>query len=49
MNEILHGIRVIKFHAWEKNFEEKVNELRYGKKYLKVQINITLASFPCES
>ena len=28
MNEILHGIRVIKFYAWEKNFEEKVTELR---------------------
>jgi len=28
MNEILQGIRVIKFYAWEKNFEEKINKLR---------------------
>ncbi|KAJ7321461.1 Multidrug resistance-associated protein 7 [Desmophyllum pertusum] len=41
MNEILQGIRVIKFYAWEKNFEEKINKLRTaelkslkGRKYL---------------
>ncbi|XP_078352062.1 ATP-binding cassette sub-family C member 10-like isoform X2 [Oculina patagonica] len=41
MNEILQGIRVIKFYAWEKNFEEKINKLRAaelkslkGRKYL---------------
>lgn len=41
MNEILHGIRVIKFYAWEKNFETKINDLRVaelkslkGRKYL---------------
>ena len=28
MNEILQGIRVIKFYAWEKNFEEKIDNLR---------------------
>ncbi|XP_015763601.1 PREDICTED: multidrug resistance-associated protein 7-like [Acropora digitifera] len=41
MNEILHGIRVIKFYAWEKNFEAKIKSLRTaelkslrGRKYL---------------
>ena len=29
MNEILQGIRVIKFYAWEKNFEEKIDNLRF--------------------
>ena len=28
MNEILQGIRIIKYFAWEKNFAEKVNETR---------------------
>ena len=41
MNEILHGIRVIKFYAWEKLFEAKINAIREkelislrGRKYL---------------
>ena len=41
MNEILFGIRVVKFYAWENHFESKVNELRdaelkslKGRKYL---------------
>lgn len=29
MNEILYGIRVIKFYAWEKLFSAKVRKLRY--------------------
>lgn len=28
MNEILRGIRVIKFYAWEKHFTERVEDLR---------------------
>ena len=28
MSEILRGIRVIKFYAWEGNFKEKINKLR---------------------
>ncbi|XP_011404304.1 PREDICTED: multidrug resistance-associated protein 7-like isoform X1 [Amphimedon queenslandica] len=41
MTEILTGIRVIKFYAWEKNFADKVNNIRSselkslaGRKYL---------------
>ena len=41
MSEILFGIRVIKFYAWEKHFSGRVNELRdaelkslKGRKYL---------------
>ena len=41
MNEILFGIRVIKFYAWESHFESKINDLREaelkslkGRKYL---------------
>ena len=41
MNEILFGIRVVKFYAWEKHFETKIHELRdaelkslKGRKYL---------------
>lgn len=41
MNEILHGIRVIKFYAWESHFSEKIDVLRKaelknlkGRKYL---------------
>eukprot|EP00058_Branchiostoma_floridae_P004581 XP_002590069.1 hypothetical protein BRAFLDRAFT_83311 [Branchiostoma floridae] len=41
MNEILYGIRVIKFYAWESTFQEKVRRLRQlelkslrGRKYL---------------
>ena len=28
MTEILHGIRVIKFYAWEKHFTRRIQELR---------------------
>lgn len=28
MSEILYGIRVIKFYAWEINFAEKIDKLR---------------------
>ena len=28
MSEILYGIRVIKFYAWEINFGEKIDKLR---------------------
>ena len=31
MNEILHGIRVIKFYAWEAHFSEKIDVLREGE------------------
>ncbi|CAB3994460.1 multidrug resistance-associated 7-like [Paramuricea clavata] len=31
MNEILYGIRVIKFYAWERMFSKKVHELRSGE------------------
>ncbi|XP_028396229.1 LOW QUALITY PROTEIN: multidrug resistance-associated protein 7-like [Dendronephthya gigantea] len=31
MNEILYGIRVIKFYAWERMFSSKVHELRSGE------------------
>ena len=41
MNEILNGIRVIKFYAWEQHFMEKIDVLRQaelkslkGRKYL---------------
>lgn len=41
MSEILWGIRVIKFYAWEKHFSQKVGRLREaelqslkGRKYL---------------
>lgn len=41
MNEILSGIRVIKFYAWEKNFAQRILGLREselnslkGRKYL---------------
>ncbi|KAL4237303.1 Multidrug resistance-associated protein 7 [Mactra antiquata] len=41
MNEVLFGMRVVKFYAWEDHFENKVNELRdaelkslKGRKYL---------------
>lgn len=29
MTEILTGIRVIKFYAWEQNFANRVNQIRY--------------------
>ena len=28
MNELLSGIRVLKTHAWEENYREKVQEVR---------------------
>ena len=28
MNEVLYGIRIIKFYAWEKHFGNKINDLR---------------------
>ena len=28
MNEVLNGIRVIKFYAWEKHFTNKIQDLR---------------------
>ncbi|XP_070181093.1 ATP-binding cassette sub-family C member 10-like [Littorina saxatilis] len=41
MNEMLFGIRVLKFYAWEDHFSERINELRgkelhslKGRKYL---------------
>ena len=41
MSEILSGIRVIKFYAWERHFTEKIGRLRdaelkslKGRKYL---------------
>lgn len=35
MNEILGGIRMIKFMAWERNFESRVHKVR--RKELKYQ------------
>lgn len=35
MNEVLLGIKLIKLNAWEKIFNEKINELRNNElKYL---------------
>ncbi|XP_052106560.1 ATP-binding cassette sub-family C member 10-like isoform X1 [Mytilus californianus] len=41
MNEILYGIKVVKFYAWEDHFKTKIEELRHaelkslkGRKYL---------------
>jgi len=41
MNEVLFGMRVVKFYSWESHFEEKINTLREaelqslkGRKYL---------------
>lgn len=41
MNEMLQGIRVLKFYAWEDHFTERINHLREkelkslkGRKYL---------------
>ena len=31
MNEILYGIRVIKFYAWEKHFSAKINKIRLAE------------------
>ena len=38
MNEILIGIRIIKYYAWEDAFQEKVMSIHYifqNKKYIK--------------
>jgi ATP-binding cassette subfamily C (CFTR/MRP) protein 10 len=41
MNEILYGIKVVKFYAWEDHFKTKIEDLRKaeltslkGRKYL---------------
>ena len=31
MNEVLSGIRIIKYYAWEKAFETKINTIRQGE------------------
>lgn len=42
MNEILFGIRIIKFYAWEKPFKKEVNELR--EKELRALTNLAYVS-----
>lgn len=49
MNEILSGIKILKFYAWEKAFEERVlsfreKELRALKKS-QILYSISIASF----
>ena len=53
MSEILWGIRVIKFYAWERHFSFKINELRdaelkslKGRKYLDAWCVFFWASTP---
>jgi len=33
MSEVLTGIRVIKFYAWENNFTKKILGLRYDNEF----------------
>ena len=46
MSEILTGIRVIKFYAWENNFIRKILQLRYS--HLKTYVYMTNLSIDTE-
>jgi len=38
MSEVLTGIRVIKFYAWENNFTKKILGLRYDNSITSVMV-----------
>lgn len=53
MNEILNGVKILKFYAWEDAFLRRVTELRDGElkalKKSQILYSVSLASFNSSS